>query len=137
MRSDVAQRDDRFAGAVQEHVPVLAGSSATGAPKVTEHRMGTGTTSPLGMTRCTLSIQAGTSTTCGNRSARLYSPALNGCGSSPWPRVPSGNRMMESPLPSACTSGSQRVLLAGAGPVHVDGVEDAGGDPLAERLLVQ
>ncbi|CKU83252.1 Uncharacterised protein [Mycobacterium tuberculosis] len=28
--------------------------------------MGTGTISPLGMTRCTLSIQAGTSTTSGN-----------------------------------------------------------------------
>ena len=41
-------------------------SSAIGAPKVTEHRIGTGTTSPLGITRCTLSIQAGTSTTSGN-----------------------------------------------------------------------
>jgi hypothetical protein len=32
-------------------------STCIGAPKVTEHSTGTGTTSPLGMTRCTLLIQ--------------------------------------------------------------------------------
>src|SRR5690606_33698732 len=72
---------------------------------VTEHRMGTGTTSPLGITRCTLLIQAGTNTTCGNICASLYRPDLNGCGSSPWPRVPSGKITIESPLSSARTSG--------------------------------
>jgi len=41
------------------------GRSATGAPNVIVHRIGTGTTSPLGITRCTLSIQAGISCTSG------------------------------------------------------------------------
>ncbi|MCY1381433.1 hypothetical protein D9M69_693390 [compost metagenome] len=72
---------------------------------MTEHSTGTGTTSPLGITRCTLWIQAGTSTTPGKRLARLYRPDLNGCGSSSCPRVPSGNRISESPLSSALMSG--------------------------------
>src|SRR4029079_6543932 len=46
-----------------------AGASAIGGPKTTVHRIGTGTTSPFGMTRCTLSIHAGTSGTSGNACA--------------------------------------------------------------------
>ena len=38
--------------------------------------MGTGTTSPLGITRCTLSTQAGIHCTCGNGSARWHKPLL-------------------------------------------------------------
>ena len=77
-----------------------------GAPKVTVHSTGTGTTSPLGMTRCTLSIQAGTSRTSGNCCARWYSPLLKACGSPLLLRVPSGKMTSESPLLSASTSGS-------------------------------
>lgn len=90
------------------------GSSAIGAPNVTEHRMGTGTTSPLGITRCTLLIHAGTSTTFGNICASLYRPDLKGWGSSPWPRVPSGKITIESPLSSARTSGASGSLSGSA-----------------------
>jgi hypothetical protein len=59
-----ASHGRRPARAVQEGAALFASTPARiGAPKVTEHRMGTGTTSPLGMTRCTLLIHAGTSTT--------------------------------------------------------------------------
>ena len=45
------------------------------------HRIGTGTTSPLGITRCTLSIQAGISCTSGNCVGQVVQPDLNACGS--------------------------------------------------------
>ncbi len=65
--SHLPQGDPRAPGAVEEGAPLLRPRPVRmGAPKVTEHRMGTGTTSPLGITRWTLWIQAGTSTTCGN-----------------------------------------------------------------------
>ena len=40
----------------------------------------------------------------GTDAARM--PLVKGCGNSLWPRVPSGNRMIESPLPKASTRGS-------------------------------
>ena len=82
------------------------GASAIGAPKTTVHRIGTGTTSPLGMTRWTLSIQAGISCTSGNACASANRPDLNGAGSAAWPRVPSGKMTSESPWRSASISGS-------------------------------
>jgi hypothetical protein len=108
------------------------GASWIGAPKVTVHRMGTGTTSPLGMTRCTLSIQAGISCTSGNCSARWYSPLLNGCGSPLLLRVPSGKITSESPLRSASIQRLQRVLVVGALARHVHRVEDLARDPVLE-----
>ena len=75
-RASRPQRDHRGARAIEEGALVLAGCERIGAPKVTVHRIGTGTTSPLGITRCTLSIQAGISCTSGNCSARWYRPAL-------------------------------------------------------------
>src|SRR5206468_3479045 len=81
--------------------------SCSGAPKVTLHRIGTGTTSPLGITRCTLSIHAGINCTCGNASAKWNSPLLKSCGSPLLLRVPSGKMTSESPLFSASSSGDQ------------------------------
>jgi hypothetical protein len=57
----VAQGNDSAAGTVQKGAALFALTQPQGAPKVTEHSTGTGTTSPLGITRCTLLIQAGTS----------------------------------------------------------------------------
>ena len=85
-------------------------SSCIGAPKVTVHRIGTGTTSPLGITRCTLSIHAGISCTPGNCSARWYSPLLNGSGSPLLLRVPSGKITSESPLLQRLGQRFERVL---------------------------
>ena len=91
------ERDERFSS---------LGSSFIGAPNVTVHKIGTGTTSPLGITRCTLSIHAGTSCTSGNCSARWYRPLLNTCGSPLLLRVPSGKMTSESPCFNASASGS-------------------------------
>ena len=95
-----------------------------GAPNVTEHKIDTSTTSPLGMTRCTLLIQVGTSTTCGSISASLYRPDLNGCGSPPWLRVHSGKITIECCLqgpapaaPAGRTRAGRRAILRGSGPV--------------------
>ena len=85
---------------------VLAGCSCIGAPKVTVHRIGTGTTSPLGITRCTLSIHAGISCTCGNCSARWIQPALERlrlapcCCACPRERSPASRRCA-APRPAA------------------------------------
>ena len=108
-------------------------SSCIGAPKVTEHRIGTGTTSPLGMTRCTLSIHAGISGTSGNCSARWYSPLLNGCGSPLLLRVPSGKMTSESPLLQRLDQRLERVFVVGARAAHVHRVEHLARQPVLER----
>ena len=72
-----AQRDHGLARAGEEGALALRpAAAAIGAPKVTVHRIGTGTTSPLGITRCTLSIQAGTSCTCGKPLGQVEQAAL-------------------------------------------------------------
>ena len=53
-----------------------------------------------------IEIQAGTSDTPGNCSARWYRPALKDCGSPLLERVPSGKITSESPCESASTRGS-------------------------------
>ena len=81
-----AARITALAGAVEEGAACpRPAAAAIGAPKVTVHRIGTGTTSPLGMTRCTLSIQAGISCDLGERlrqrvEARLERLPARRCG---------------------------------------------------------
>ena len=76
-QATVAQRHHRVRGRGRgRRAAPRPGCSAIGAPKTTVHRIGTGTTSPLGMTRCTLSIQAGISCTSGNAWASANRPRL-------------------------------------------------------------
>ena len=108
--------------------------SCTGVPKVTVHRIGTGTTSPLGMTRCTLSIHAGTRVTSGELLGQMEQAALERLRLALGAACAFREDHQRVPVaPGPRLQRLQRVLLVGALPVDVDRMEDLGGDPLLQR----
>ena len=130
----VPERHHRTARALQEHCACLPRAcNCIGAPKVTEHRMGTGTTSPLGITRCTLSIQVGMSCTLGERLGQVVEPGLEHGGVVLVAAGAFGKDHQRVAVAQRVHQRLQWVFVVGALAAHVHRVEDLARDPVLER----